>query len=208
MISFSTSCFPLGSFPPSLLRGSWRSWIPAGTFHSLLMRNSCTLSLETEPRSPRGAGEGLCLGLREKGWSGSRPTRGSGAELGESEPGWCQGMGIHPLPTSPSPILAVMSTAGREQPPHCQNPAPGAAGVVSCSWTMGSAFPQLLGLAGSSFWAGPGNPRWSQKQIQECGGKQGREDFTSMSLRVIFPPASALSKQSPVPRALPPSCCA
>lgn len=53
----------------SLLQGSCRSWIAAGTFYSLLMRNSCTLSLETEPRSPRGAGEGLRLRLQgeEKG---------------------------------------------------------------------------------------------------------------------------------------------
>lgn len=40
------------------------SWITAGSFHSLLMRNSCTLSLETEPCSPRDCGEGLRLRLR------------------------------------------------------------------------------------------------------------------------------------------------
>lgn len=50
----------------SLLQRGYCSWITAGSFHSLLMRNSCTLSLETEPRSPRDCGEGLQLRLRQE----------------------------------------------------------------------------------------------------------------------------------------------
>ncbi|XP_050839617.1 uncharacterized protein LOC127060431 [Serinus canaria] len=177
-----------------------------------------------------------------------------------------------------------MSPAGTGQPPHCQNPesgtaglgwwgysflrgclvswswavgsllpqellgvlelgsgvtpSSGGAGVVSWSWAVGSLLPQGLlgvlelgsgvipssGTAGcpgagqwghsfltswkswSSFWAGPGNPRRSQEQIQECGGKQGRGDFCSMSLRSVFPPVSALSKAQCPRLCLPPLC--
>jgi len=50
----------------SLLQQSYCSWITAGSFHSLLMRNSCTLSLETEPYFPRDCGEGLQLNLQQE----------------------------------------------------------------------------------------------------------------------------------------------
>lgn len=60
---------PQGSF--SLLQQRYCSWITAGSFHSLLMRNSCTLSLETEPRLPRDCGEGLQLRLQ-----GEREAKG------------------------------------------------------------------------------------------------------------------------------------
>lgn len=50
----------------SLLQQSCCSWITAGSFHSRLMRNSCPLSLETEPRSPRDCGEELRLRLQQE----------------------------------------------------------------------------------------------------------------------------------------------
>lgn len=49
-----------------------------------------------------------------------------------------------PFPPPPAPSWAVMSSPGTEQPPHCQNPDSGTAGVVSWGWTMGSFLPHLL----------------------------------------------------------------
>lgn len=51
---------------PSPSSSSSCSWAAAGSFPSPLMRNSCTLSLETQPRRPRDCGEGLRLRLRGK----------------------------------------------------------------------------------------------------------------------------------------------